>query len=204
MLIGPELAGVLQLSPSDNILSWVLLGVGLFLGFFFKFKLKLESLLLAVCLYLINRDFQIPQDMVLITGLPICMLNWTQHNVLQFVLFIITMVSFPFSTSINVPHHDWLPALHAAFYIGNQDTFRTKLCGSVLVVLRHFVQVKSYFLYGSLIFCKSNSSHSNNIDNTLRETSTIVLFFFLNNEAWFIYFLPCALVSYSIYKQYNF
>gem|GEM_PF-6096502 len=204
MLISPILSGVLHVSPSDTLLSQSLLGVGIFLGLFMNLTCDLKSIFLAVNLYNIHRDFHIPKDMVLISGLPICVVNWTENRFVQFVFFILIAVSFPLSTSIEVPKHDWLPAFYAALYVGNLKLFRVKILGAALVVLRHFVPVKSYLLYGSLIFLKKHNHKLQDVDSLIQDSVKLVIFFLLNNEPWFTYLFPSVVVSYFIYKRFTF
>ena len=99
----------------------------------------------------------------------------------------------------------WIPAVHAALYVGFIPLFRVKILGCGLILLRHFMPVKNYLLYGSLIFLKPNQVLPDGLEPILQSTMKIIFFFIMNDEEWFPYFLLAFIIVINwVYKESKF
>lgn len=203
MIFNPELGSILLVSTSGSLLSWALLGVGIFFGFVFTFQYKTATYLsLAINMYVTARDFKIPYDIILITAVPITILQWTNHLSIHLIFFFTTIVLYFVSEDVDVPKNDWFPAIFAANYLSYLPS-RQKYFGLALIILRHYNPKKIYLLYGCILFLKPLTFDKKEMTSLLREIIYTLFGFILCTEEWFFIFYSVFVWVVRIYKRFK-
>lgn len=201
MVIIPELSSVLLFSPSDTLLGWVLLGVGIFVGFFLKFKtFEYTFLSHAITLYVISRDLKLPPDIVLISGIPISIIEWSNHKIIQFWFFVSVIVAYFLSDEVHTVENDLFAGIFAAHYLSFLPSTKTKIFGILLTLLRHMFPRKVYVLYGCLLFLKAGS-RPKDMSSILHEILKQCFFFNMASESWFGFVHSAMIFLNIVYKE---
>lgn len=200
MVIIPEFGAVMLYSPSNTLLGWILLGVGIIVGFFLRISPFLYSYIShAVVLYIISRDLNIHVDIVLIAGLPIILLDWSNHKLIQFWFYVVVFVSHFLTEPVNTVENDWFAAVASAHYLSFLPTTKTKFLGVGLILLRHLQPRKVYFLYGCLLFVVQQPDKLD-MSLMLQKILRVSLFFIMASENWFPFVYLSIILFDLIYK----
>jgi hypothetical protein len=180
----PSVGGILLTSPSNDVAGWVLLGVGMAIGWLIKVHPFFQYPCLGASLFCISRDYQVPLDVVLLAAIPICLIKW-DAVAKHFLIVSSFIANYFWAQSINVPLHVWTPAVMAALYVGSTPH---KLHAIALVLARHLVPRSVHVLYGfSLFYFKPIEFPFH--DNIVATSVLFSFFAVMATEIWFHYVL---------------
>lgn len=200
MVIIPEFGAVMLYSPSNTLLGWMLLGVGIIVGLFLRSSpFSYSYVSHAVVLYTISRDLEIHHDIVLIAGIPIILLDWLNHGLIQFWFYIVVFITHFWTESVKTEGNDWFPAVAAAHYLSFLPNIKTKILGIGLILLRHLHPSKVYFLYGCLLYV-SQQPDKLDMSLMLNKILRVCLFFIMASENWFSFVYLSIILFDFVYK----
>lgn len=185
---GPEVGGVLLVSPHDRVVDWILMGVGMLVGMFVTVDCSyIQYAFVGAVLYCGSRDFGIPLDAMILAGVPVCLVSWKHRPATGFFVLVGFVVNYFFAESIDVPRNSWTPAVFAAIYVaGGQWWNKWSRVG--LVIARHLVPRAVHVYYGMALYTLAPMEIPY-YDSVSGPALLIVIFALLAQEDWFHYVL---------------
>lgn len=197
-MLGPQLGPVLYMSPTDDMVGWLCLGIGLLVGSFVRGPdMSMQKLAGGAALVATARDFQIPLDALLLAALPICVVAWRNDVYTQTLLMAAVVVNYFVAKDIDPPRSSWFPGVAAAFYMSVPSKY--KILRVAIILARHLVPRAVHVLYGLCMFTQFYV-YLEYWDNVSGPALFIVLNTLIAREWWFVYFYAVIAIGIILYK----
>lgn len=193
-MFGPGLGAVLLVSPTQDVIGYTLLAVGIVLGFFVSVHPAFQYPCLGALVYCIHRDFDIPLEVALIAAVPAYAIKWNIHinpsialNV-NIALTVGYICNYLLARPVRPLLDPYTPGVMAAIYVGSS---KKNLHCVAIILARHLAPRAVHILYGLPFFVNQDFSLPY-YDQVAGRSLALALFAMLAMEPWYHYLVAAA------------
>jgi len=146
---------LLTVSPNHSWLDYLLVAVGVGIGYAFQGKIKHDMILLrwvstSACLYAIHTDFKVPSDILFIATIPLVYLKWPTSNKINLIWTLAFVVNYVIADDLNPSHRSWMSGFYAALAMA----FSNNSLFTIAIILSRFLAPRAvHSLYGIILCC---------------------------------------------------